>query len=82
MSKAFKLYFKQCFCCEEELYDTDAIYPNKKYGLVCEICECKFDEQEERSRYADDTPEHEYIKDTGDVVGYDEHMAESSGDGS
>ena len=78
--------FKQCSSCELSTADDEYLElqtyeqhtlknsNGEKLGLLCEECMYIYDRREDDR---DETPEHEYTKDVGDIAGHDEHMSES-----
>ena len=78
--------FKQCSSCELSTADDEYLElqtyeqhtlknsNGEKLGLLCEECMYIYDRRED---YRDETPEHEYTKDVGDIAGHDEHMSEA-----
>ena len=78
--------FKQCSNCELSTADDEYLElqtyeqhtlknsNGEKLGLLCEECMYIYDRREDDR---DETPEHEYAKDVGDIAGHDEHMSES-----
>ena len=78
--------FKQCSSCELSTADDEYLElqtyeqhtlknsNGEKLGLLCEECMYIYDRREDDR---DETPEHEYTKDVGDIAGHDEHMSEA-----